>query len=454
MTREQLYGFFIKSASTDYKDCKIKLGADIVVNEGDASKWAKEAPEMPWFPITTFAGHFDGQGHTISGLYTKTSSSYVGLFGQATAPSIIQNLRIKNSYFEKTGTSSAFMGSIVGDTYGIVQNIYSDAIIVSEGNQVGGIVGRLNDNDKTMSNMRIDGEDYSVMSNCWFDGSITMLAWEEKNTGACEAGGLVGRVVQGDAIIEHCLNTGTISSKVTGRALMVGGLVGYVLNAGQLNITDCLNVGEIKADYTICVGSVIGRANTAERIITVKDTYATKESYKVGISNNSLKATIKGDVISVDKSWILGNKGYQFTTLDFDKYWTVVVGPDGTPILSQFASKKPSVKGLAKMVDTSWYKPDAKAMVIDSVADLYGLAMLSSTINFEGKTIKLAADITVNPVDASALSTWVNGTVAPENGWMTIGSSAKPFAGTFDGQGHTISGVYSVTDEQYMASLA
>jgi len=448
-TREQLYGLFIVSAKTDYKDCKVKLGADIVVNEGDASKWTKEAPEMPWFPIATFAGQFDGQGHTISGLYAKTSVGYVGLFGQATAPSVIQNIILKNSYFEKTGTSAAFMGSIVGDTYGIVQNIYSDAIIVSEGNQVGGIVGRLNDNDKTMSNMRIDGEDYSVMSNCWFDGSITMLAGEEENTGACEAGGLVGRVVQGDAIIEHCLNTGTISSEVTGRALMVGGLVGYVLNAGQLNITDCLNVGEIKADYTICVGSVIGRANTSERIITVKDTYATKESYKVGISNNSLKATIKGDVISVDKSWILGNKGYQFTTLDFDKYWTVVVGPDGTPILSQFASKKPSVKGLAKMVDTSWYKPDAKAMVIDSVADIYGLAMLSSTNNFEGKTIKLAADITVNPVDASVLSAWMNGTAAPENGWMTIGSSAKPFAGTFDGQGHTISGVYSVTNEQY-----
>ena len=55
----------------------------------------------------------------------------------------------------------------------------------------------------------------------------------------------------------------------------------------------------------------------------------------------------------------------------------------------------------------------------------------------------------MNPVDASVLSAWVNGTAAPENGWMTIGSSAKPFAGTFDGQGHTISGVYSVTDEQY-----
>jgi len=152
-TREQLYGLFIVSAKTDYKDCKVKLGADIVVNEGDASKWTKEAPEMPWFPIATFAGQFDGQGHTISGLYAKTSVGYVGLFGQATAPSVIQNIILKNSYFEKTGTSAAFMGSIVGDTYGIVQNIYSDAIIVSEGNQVGGIVGRLNDNDKTMSNI-------------------------------------------------------------------------------------------------------------------------------------------------------------------------------------------------------------------------------------------------------------------------------------------------------------
>ena len=39
----------------------IELGADIVVNEGDASKWSKEEPAMPWYPVATFAGQFDGE---------------------------------------------------------------------------------------------------------------------------------------------------------------------------------------------------------------------------------------------------------------------------------------------------------------------------------------------------------------------------------------------------------
>ena len=57
--------------------------------------------------------------------------------------------------------------------------------------------------------------------------------------------------------------------------------------------------------------------------------------------------------------------------------------------------------------------------------------MNSGTVNFAGKTIRLTADI-----DLSA------------HYWQTIGryggnSSTQYFRGTFDGQGHTISGVHN-----------
>lgn len=434
MTREQLYGFYIMSATTNFQDCKVKLGADIVVNEGDSSKWAKEEPEYPWFPIAKFAGQFDGQGHTISGLYAKSKASYMGFIGQATAPSVIQNFSLKNSYFEHVGTSSAFMGSIIGETYGTLRNIYSDAILVSEGYQVGGIAGRLNDNTSTTSTTAIDGEDYTLVSNCWFDGSVKMLAWEEEDTGACEAGGIVGRVVQGDAIIEHCLNTGTIESEVTGRGLMVGGLIGSVYSKGTLKLSDSFNSGLVKTDYDVCVGSVIGRVNHVERVVNVDNTFATKESYKIAISKGGFKGIVNGGVICLDESLITGYKGYQYTSLDFANYWSVVVGPDGTPILSQFATKKPSVKGVAKLVDFSWYSADKKSMIIDSVADLYGFALLSAIDNFEGKTVKLGADITMDPSVQ----------------WIPIGSTSKPFAGTFDGKGHTIKNMNMTSDEPYV----
>jgi hypothetical protein len=63
----------------------VKLGADIVFNEGDAQDWADSRPANRWFPIEGFAGEFDGQGNTISGLYGNAADAPMGLFA-ATHP--------------------------------------------------------------------------------------------------------------------------------------------------------------------------------------------------------------------------------------------------------------------------------------------------------------------------------------------------------------------------------
>ncbi|MBE6590703.1 MAG: hypothetical protein E7646_01520, partial [Ruminococcaceae bacterium] len=60
-------------------------------------------------------------------------------------------------------------------------------------------------------------------------------------------------------------------------------------------------------------------------------------------------------------------------------------------------------------------------------------AFLKTSDNFEGKTVILTADIKLNDGDAA---TW--GTTAPANSF----TSKSSFNGTFDGQGHTISGFY------------
>ena len=90
--------------------------------------------------------------------------------------------------------------------------------------------------------------------------------------------------------------------------------------------------------------------------------------------------------------------------------------------------------------DTSWYEnnKDATEFSIGTAAELAGLAKLvNDGTNFSGKTIKLTADIRLNN-DAVPTS---------GNQWTPIGKyvssrEKKPFSGTFDGQGHTISGLY------------
>ena len=98
--------------------------------------------------------------------------------------------------------------------------------------------------------------------------------------------------------------------------------------------------------------------------------------------------------------------------------------------------------------DSSWYTAisDEKEFVIATNADLYGLSVLANATNkntFEGKTIYLSADIEANKGKAT-LEGWnatgENNTSYP---WTPIGSfDVSRFNGIFDGQGHTISGLY------------
>ncbi|MBQ8817140.1 MAG: hypothetical protein IJZ83_01040 [Clostridia bacterium] len=93
--------------------------------------------------------------------------------------------------------------------------------------------------------------------------------------------------------------------------------------------------------------------------------------------------------------------------------------------------------------DTSWYNDTDTTFEISTPEQLLGLSVLGQTNNFEGKTIKLTANINLNPTwDATtAISTAGNVTLAAAayNAWTPI----PLFKGTLDGQGFRISGIYS-----------
>ena len=431
-TLKQLYGFYLVSGYESFSAKNVKLGADIKVNEGTVKEWEKNAPSNPWYPIANFAGIFDGQGHTVSGIYVKSDVTYQGFFDKVAAEAVVKNLNIKNSYFESTHESFSAVGSIAGDFRGRLENIYSDAIIVAHANQAGGLIARANDSDASGI-----VEDEVVITNCWFDGAV-YLKGEKTRYG----GGIVGLHVQGDVNISHCLNTGLISSEALNTGVCVGGIVGTVWGSGRFTLTDSLNTGEIQVKYTTSVGSAVGSANQKQQTITIKNTYTTNESYTKAIG-----ATINAGVIRLPEAWLTGYNAYRFTELDFPNYWAIV--KTDTPILQHFASSDPSVAGIEKMIDTSWYSADKKEFTIKNMKQLYGFAMLAQTTNFEGQTVKLANDIALNAADSKTVQAWADGTVVPENTWLSIGTSGKAFAGTFDGQGHTISGVYLKTEEAY-----
>lgn len=108
------------SASTNFEGKTVKLGADIKVNDGKAVTWAKSAPKNTWCPIKTFAGTFDGQGNTISGLYFHSNQNALGFFSRTTLKSTVKNLRVTNSYFESTSETDGHVGGIAGRGGGVL----------------------------------------------------------------------------------------------------------------------------------------------------------------------------------------------------------------------------------------------------------------------------------------------------------------------------------------------
>jgi len=206
-TREELFDLVELSYFYDFAGQTIKLGADIVVNEGNAADWQNEQPEYEWESIHGFAGTFDGQGHTISGLYSiglryfanierVEGTDYItaSLFRNTQKECVIKNFKIVNSYFESDLDHG--VGSVSSNGAGTFDSIYSDVIIRSQKCYVGGIIGNVSDD--------------TTITNCWFDGSIEVFMKYGRYIG-----GIAGRTTNNaECTIEHCLVTATMTRQI------------------------------------------------------------------------------------------------------------------------------------------------------------------------------------------------------------------------------------------------
>ena len=166
---KELYGF--AEIINDYnlaKYTKAVLLSDIVVNETVSESGATYS----WTPIggdVYFSGEFDGNGHSISGLYCNTpDESNVGLFGH-TGVAIIRNVTLENSY-------------LCGNTI------------------VGGIVGRLSS---------------ATLTNCKVDSDVTIVATSSDE--AVNVGGMFGKadivsIQHGMCNFTNCTSLATVKA--------------------------------------------------------------------------------------------------------------------------------------------------------------------------------------------------------------------------------------------------
>ena len=235
-----------------------------------------------WIPIgygggnNSYAGTFEGQGHTVSGLNAGSSAgSYRGLFGYLKGATI-KNLTVEGSI---GGTKTSNCGGIAGYTRNsTIQNCISRVNIGGSASYAGGITA---------------GMEGSAISGCGYEGTISTT--EDTSAFSNYAGGIVG--IMYDGSMTDCYSTGSISS-VQG----AGGIVGY-LSGGS--VSNCYNLGSVANNNTgekntdSFAGGIAGRVGTNETSIT--------NVYTVGTisSNGAIGNIAAGTVTTVTNSYYL-----------------------------------------------------------------------------------------------------------------------------------------------------
>lgn len=280
-----------------------ELTEDINLNEGftfTESGYTGDVKPREWTPIgsgayfPTYSGEFDGNGHTISGLYIKEDNATVsttGLFGYFKG--YLHDVKIVNSYiFSKSYCTGAFAGIVEGT----IEDCTADAVVYSDANAsgffdgAGGIVGNLYNLTSKVLNCTFSGSVssdknpyvggivgdnlYGYVAGCTNYGKVTSSA-----SSKVAVGGIVGQnritydsdeTAEGESsVIERCINNGSISG--TNSAGGIVGMSSLVKGSSSENkpyigaIRNCLNTGSVSGSGSVA-GGIAGSLETSTNV--------------------------------------------------------------------------------------------------------------------------------------------------------------------------------------------
>ena len=181
----------------------VRLEADIDLSGAD------------FVPIPTFGGTFEGQGHTISGLFLTGSGNVRGLFRYIQPTGAVRDLNVTGTISPSDRKNT--LGGLVGENQGTITNC-SFSGSVSGADSIGGIAGI--------------NEAQGQLINCTFSGSVT---------GEHYVGGIAG---QNYGSIIQCKNSGSINTTEVDAELDLDNLNQEQLNAAE-NVPVCTDIGGI-----------------------------------------------------------------------------------------------------------------------------------------------------------------------------------------------------------------
>ena len=218
-TAAELYGF-AELVNNGNATANAKLTADIVVNENvlDANGEANTGDFVQWTPIgnnffedKVYSGTFDGQGHTISGLYVSGNGWFVGFVGQVSGTAVVKNLGIVDSYFS---SSNNHLGSIVGGVAEkssvTIANVYSTSTVKGD-NFIGGLVGGDGNGSVTIINSYFAGKTSTGWSYDTHHDDLVAGYFDRSTLTVCNAF-VLGTSQYGTSVTAEQLSDGTVAA--------------------------------------------------------------------------------------------------------------------------------------------------------------------------------------------------------------------------------------------------
>ena len=280
------------------------------------------------------------------------------------------------------------------------------------------------------------------------------------------------------------VNGGTVGIKHVGESYKdfgwnACGEVFYVGFNGELNVENATieNYGGVPMAYAIdMVNASVTRAAEAGIYVNV-DNSTIKSSYipvrvfnngagmnNVTIENTTLEGTSRAFWVHIytqadDATFFKNGKdtngnGYKDETLNINIYnptcHNTFIADNAERIIEYGFTNEINLRedGSKIIVDAEGNVVEGIGMDMDgnyAVSAAAGLEYLSTLVaaddnNFEGKTVKLAADIDLTDVKTNGDSFAPIGSTGERDGRNRL--ICEPFKGTFDGQDHTIKGIY------------
>ena len=196
----------------------------------------------PWTPIgetgeenNNFRGIFDGQNHTIKGLYVEGGRAGLGFFGEV-----------------RTGTVKNF-------------TIYGEVVVNTEVDYVGGVIGSI---------CGVNGETDLERNGAIIQNITSYVNLTAKAHGVGMIGGFVG-YANHQSLIENCSWYGTFDAGIYRVDSGAGGFIGKIQeNTSEVTIRNCAAYGTFKTNYeknsynntpTIYMGGFLSFSNTGAK---------------------------------------------------------------------------------------------------------------------------------------------------------------------------------------------